>query len=190
MKKPDEQVEKEFNKAGIFFYENESFFTGDDENPRIGVEVEIGMLPDAKPLTPDFLVAVKNRRGVVTMITDWTVKERGDQKVLTFIAWQRIPSGALDDGIETGDTVLATSFLDFCYYSGNEDIDPTRNPDVFTQVRDACLVTDLGWHLPSRFVDPLIDSLGKLNDFMLGGTLEDSMLYGVLFRNKTLTRAK
>jgi len=185
MNKPDANTEANFNAAGLFFFENESFYDRKDFQ-KIGCVVEIGALPDAKFIDIDFMLTFKGRRGVVMCFTDWKVEDRGDQKVLSFIAWQKIPNGtfpAVRD-LFGPEAPLYLSFMDLCWLSGNTEVDINATPSVFTKPRTTGAVqNDLGWHLPSRFVDPLIDGLGKLNDYILSGTLEDAILYGPITIN-------
>jgi hypothetical protein len=183
--KPDKQIEAKFNAAGLYFFDKESFYDRKDFQ-KIGCVVEIGALPDAQFIELDFMLTFKGRRGVVMSFTDWKVEDRGDQKILSFIAWQKIPNGTFPgvrdvSGVEAP---LYLSFVDLCWLAGNMEVELDLAPSVFTKVRDGDVrQADLGWHLPSRFVDPLIDGLGRLNDYVLSGTLEDAILYGPITLN-------
>lgn len=184
MKKPDAALELEFNKAGLYFYQKESFYDNDRAQPRIGVRVEVGLLPEAEPLVIDFLTVVKSRRGIVTNVSDWKVDTREDQKILSFILWQRIPDGHHDDAPDVVTPWFSTGFMNLCYWSGNQEMVEDFKYDLFTKPDPSVPPGDLGWQLPSRFVDSMIDALGKINDFMLSGTLEDGIIYGPLMRGK------
>ncbi len=166
----------------LFFFDNESFYDRKDFQ-KIGVQVEIGVPKESTFLEIDFLVTVKSKRGVVTCFTDWKVIERESQKVMQFIAWQKIPKGTFPAVRDLGEkeTPLYMSFMDACWNSGEMEVDPSVAPQVVTDHRaDGSIHGDLGWHLPARFLYPLIDAVGKLNDFMLNGMMQEALLYGPL----------
>jgi hypothetical protein len=100
-------------------------------------------------------------------------------RTLTFKASQRMPEGYFN-GSYAGAPRDAMTFQDLCFYSGNEAIPEGYQVDTFTKQRDGTKLTDLGWLLPSRFVDALVDALGRLNDTMLGGTIGEAILYGIV----------
>lgn len=177
MNKPKAEVEKQFNANGIYFSDNESF---GDARPfaKIGVLVEALVLGDAKLIEIDFMTTVKGAQGSVISFTDWKVTERDGQKLLQFMAWTPVPAGTFDQLPSEGDRY--TSFWDLCRMQGQEVIDKAAVPHVELKPDPRYVNADLGWHLPCRVVDPLINGLGKLNDFMLSGILEDALLYGPL----------
>jgi hypothetical protein len=178
MNKPTDEVLAEFNKGGIHFLAEKTIkeIRKDGEN-WLGVVVEIAILSD-KVTAPDFSFSIINQRGHATLATDWAVYDREDteQKVLGFTVWQRMPDGNPVPDIEPG---LYMSFVDMCFYSGNEAIPENFEPDTFTKPGDGSKPTDLGWHLPSRFVDSFIDAMGKLNDAVLAGQMQESIIYTI-----------
>lgn len=180
MNRPTSEIEAAFNKNGLYFWPKESFA---DPKPfqKIGVYVETGVLPDAKLIDIDFMVTVKSPQGSVTSFTDWEVLDRDGQKILRFIAWKAVPKGTFDTIAEKQQHF--SSFTDLLWLKGHEEVDPAGLPTAETKIMPGYPQADLGWHLPCRFVDPLIAALGKMNDFMLSGTLEDAILYGPLTLN-------
>lgn len=180
MSRPTDAVEAEFNKAGLFFYPQENFRDAKDFQ-KVGVVVETAVLKDAKLIDIDFMVNVKSPQGSVTSFTDWEVLERDGQKILRFIAWKAIPKGTFDESVLDKTRLYFSSFTDLLWLKGHEEVDRNGKPTAETKVADGRLQADLGWHLPCRFVDPLVMALGKMNDYMLSGTLEDAVLYGPLY---------
>jgi hypothetical protein len=169
---------KKMSSQGIFPQDKLSF--EDMLHRRIAVRVEV-MLPekaDVKPL--NWNVEVMNKRGCSVILSDWGVDQVGEQKVLTFTVSMPLPDNVVLDQPNRS----ATSFADLCWLQGNEAIAPTHAPDVTTKVRDSHGYNDLGWFLPCRFADRLIDALGKANDFFLSGVLEDALIYGPAIKEK------
>jgi hypothetical protein len=180
MNRPSDALEKEFNDAGIFFLEQKTLSDPFFEGSYIGVKVEIAIVNGSAVLTvPDFAFSIVNRRGVAILMTDWQLIDRDDQKLLTFTASQRLPEAeaAL---IALAPANLAMTFMDLCFYSGNEAIPVDFKVDTNTKLNPEASPADLGWHLPSRYVDSVIDALGKLNDSVLAGNMEEAILYGVV----------
>lgn len=182
MKKPIDAVEAEFNKGGMFFLNaakiSDSFFEGN----YIGVEVEILVMSDTPVTAPDFSVSVVNRRDVAMFVTDWEVIERDEQTLLKFSVFQRIPGNCRLHCDQTPMSYM--SFLDMCFFAGNEAIPEVYGDDVATKGRVGVPATDLGWHLPVRFMDPLIDALGKIDGSMLAGNIKEALIYGPIVVNK------
>lgn len=174
MKKPIDEVEKEFNKGGIFFLEqgklSDPYYQGD----YIGVHIEIAVMSETPVTAPDFAVSVLNRRDVAILFTDWRVFERDGQTILGLCAYQRLPEGT---NLPTA-VVRYMSFLDLCFYAGNEAIPEVYGEDIFTKPDAGYKPGDLGWTMPSRFVDAFIDAFGKLDSTMLGGNAKEALLYG------------
>lgn len=174
MKAPTEaEILKEFNKNGIFFLEEKSISQLDGRY--FGVEIDIGFLPDLAIEAPDFSVSVVNRREVAILFTDFAVKDKAGQKVLTLKAHMRMP-----DGVEWPiQPASYMSFLDLCFFSGNEAIPDTGyGADVFTTPREGYTARDLGWTMPARFIDTFIDAFDRMSQAILGGTAQEALLYG------------
>ncbi len=178
MERPNDELEKEFNKGGIFFLKEKSI--KEQEGKFLGVEVELAIPAGTKISCPDFSFSVLNRREVATLMTDWTLDETGEQRTLRFLAMIRIPDDSSTGSLRyymPGN--VAQTFLDLCFYAGNEALPEGREVDTYTKQRADTKLRDLGWVLPSRYVDTVIDALGKMNDAVLSGMLRESILYGV-----------
>lgn len=172
MQKPDLKSQDDFKSIGFFFEEKNSF---KPKNKALGVLIEIGFPLDTQIESLDFDVVTVNPRGVRTVFTEFQLSEVNQQKLLSFKAFQEAPEKI---SFKTEDPMLATSFIDLCWYTGVEAVDPNLIPTVVTKVKDSTYRCDLGWFLPSRFVDSAINALGKLNEVFLSGTLEDAIVYG------------
>ncbi len=181
MERPDAELEALFNKDGIFFYNEGKIdaIIADEPGDYIGASVEIGLAPsddNEKIPVPDFTISVQSPRGVALLATDWDVIERDGVKHLRFQCWQRRPDGVPAEFAKD----VAMSFTDLCFYAGNEEIPDCYGEDVLAKIRLDTQKYDLGWVMPVRFADNLIDGLGKLNELVLSGMLKESMLYGIL----------
>jgi hypothetical protein len=177
MQRPTNDLEKEFNAGGIYFLDARSLEDSSFEGKYMGVEVEIAIPDGTKVSCPDFSYSVQNKRGVATYMTDWNLTTVNEQKCLRFLASMRVPENInLSKSLPTN---IAWTFLDLCFYAGNEAISEDFEVDTFTKQRPDTKTVDLGWILPSRFVDTVIDALGKMNDAVLSGMLEEAILYGV-----------
>lgn len=178
MNKPDAKLESELNKLNLYFLDERSIIDPKFEGNYVGVAVEIAVMVDALPASPEFSVSRISPRGCTTLFTDWQFIERDGQKLLTFQAWQRIPTGTPSP--LGGQFVM--SYMDLCYYAGNEAVPETYGDDVITKVRADYKPTDLGWIVPGRFTDALVDALHDLDNTMLGGNAEHALLYGPLLK--------
>jgi hypothetical protein len=180
MQRPDAALEKEFNDNGVFFLGAKSIHDPSFDGSYLGVEVEIAVTQDSIVTVPDFTFSIVNKRGVAALMTDWTLVDDSGQRKLRFLASVRVP----DDSISFMALALlphdlAMTFMDLCFYAGNEAIPEGHQVDTETAQRPGTRLADLGWILPSRFVDTIIDALGKMNDAVLSGMLEEGILYGV-----------
>lgn len=178
MQKPTDAIEKEFNAGGIFFLPEKSIHEMRKPGENwLGLVVEIAFMSDSV-VAPDFSFSILNKRGHATLATDWAVYTREDteQKVLGFTVWQRLPDAIQVPDVEPG---LFQTFTDMCFYAGNEAIPENFVVDTFTKSAVNHKPTDLGWILPSRFVDSVIDALGKLNDAVLGSQMSEAILYTI-----------
>ncbi len=184
MQKPIDSVEKEFNADGIFFLEQKSINDSSFEGRYIGVDIEIAVIGDASITPPDFSLSIVNRRSVALLATDWDFIERDGQKILTFSVFQRMPQNLEQRHSVWPSEDEYVSFLDLCFFAGNEEIPEIYGDDIITRPRVSASPMDLGWTLPSRFVDPLIDALGKLDNAMLGGNIEHALIYGPVVISK------
>jgi hypothetical protein len=184
MQKPNQELEAEFNKSGIFFLPEKRLSQIWKQGERyIGVQVDIDVLPDNPVSVPDFSFDVRTKRGVSVLFTDWGKLQLADRQRLSFDVWVRCPddtAALFEAGLPL--KPVGMTFQDLCFYVGNEAIPETFGQDVFTQMRPDATKADLGWLMPVRLADPLIDSLGKMNDAVLAGMLQESILYGVKAR--------
>lgn len=147
-----------------------------DMSGRIAVQIEV-LLPEdsqAKPL--DFNIDVLGTRDTPITFSDFDIGVRANgQRTLSFYASMKLPEGRRLPNTP----VVATSFTDFCWFSGNENLKPDHTPEVETKVTGGFNYGDIGWSLPCRFADRLLDALGTANDFILEGILQDAIIYGV-----------
>lgn len=176
MKKPTDNIEKQFNDNGIFFLDKLSI--NEFEGNYISLDCDIVIMTEQELTVPDFSVSIVNKREVSTLFTDWKLVEQNEQKVLTFKINQRLPS-YFDSYNESHLNYM--SFLDLCFYAGNEAIPETYGDDIVTKPREGYKPKDLGWILRSRFIDAIIPSIGKVDDFMLAGNASQALLYGPFY---------
>jgi hypothetical protein len=177
MKKPTDALEKEFNDGGVFFLEERSIDQIRKPGEKwLSVAVHIAVMSTQGVTAPEFSYSLLNRRGLSMIASDWHFgrDEDTEQDVLSFVVSMRVP-----DAIELPEISddLAMTFTDLCFYAGNEAIPENYDADTFTKLKANYKMTDLGWVLPSRYVDYLIDALGKLNDCALGGNMKEAILY-------------
>lgn len=177
MIKPDVALEKDFNDNGMFFLSEQKLNEIAKGSERwLSLIVEIAVM-SKDVAAPDFSMSIVSKRGVATIVSDWKCVESEDENepsILSFVVSQRVPDGIDCPSIPSN---IAMSFMDLCFYAGNEAVPEGFLPDTFTQLSKDAVATDLGWYLPSRYVDCTIDALGKLNDTVLGGQMEHAILY-------------
>jgi hypothetical protein len=176
--KRSEEIEKELAKLGVTFVEQKTRAEMELGPDSVTVGIELAAVSEAPVEAPDFSVRIQSARGVATIFSDWQVEELPENvKVLKLKASITVPCyRALHNLMPVKN--LAMTFLDFCYYSGSEPVSPDFKPDdVTTPLRDGAVFVDLGWHLPARFADQFIDAAGKLDNIMLGGHMENAVIY-------------
>lgn len=179
MQRPTDAIEKAFNKDGIYFLDYKSIedLKAAEGGRYMGVNVEIGLPPGISDLINiDFTISVVSPRAVAMFMTDWEIIERGGVRHLAFQAWQQIPTDIYPAGLYP---YTAMTFMDLCFYAGNESIPDSFGEDVLSKLNPAAVKADLGWIMPVRFADLLILALGKLNDSVLSGMLKESVIYGI-----------
>lgn len=177
-KRVPDAVEKQFNDDGIFFLESKSLwdvFKKDEKFIFVTMEMRI---PETTTIPEiDFSYSVVNRRDVAIVFSNFTIVKRDGHPHLQFLVATRIPDTA---ALETFQTLppVGMSFIDFCFYSGNEAIPENYADDVYSIFDTLKRKEDLGWYLPIRFCDPLIEALDKMNNSVFAGMLQDSIMYG------------
>lgn len=172
MQRPDNKLEKLLNKIGVFTEAKSDEY----QQSTISINIEVPLNDDDASELLEFNVVTVSGRGVRIVYSNWSHLTRGDKKLLRFSA--SLYSSTVLPAVTTS-RILATSFADLCWYSGAEAINPNIIAVEAPIAEDAEYV-DLGWHLPARFVDQLIDSMGKLNETLFNGRLMDSVLYAVV----------
>lgn len=179
MKRPTDALEKEFNAGGVFFLTETSLgeIKAKEGGKWLSLKVDIAVMAH-EVTVPDFSFSLVNKRGVAIIASDWQCSEDSDreQKILSFTVSQRYPD---EVKISEYPSNLCMSFMDLCFYAGNEALPEGFSPDTFTKMNKKVSPADLGWYLPSRFIDSLIDALGKLNDAVLAGQMQEALLYTV-----------
>lgn len=176
----DEQLESDLKKIGVYI-EPPTPLIADPRPNLLGVKVEIGLGKGIDVDLPKFNIITVNRRGVRTTFSDFQVINTEQGNKLMFFGYQQMPDGTNPPLTEK---LVATSFIDLCYFQGNEAVDPKYIPGVNTEIAPNASKEDLGWYLPSRFVDSMIDAMGKLNDVFLSGLLDEAILYGVVSKGR------
>lgn len=177
MKAPDTELQAKMNKLGVYIQPKEHYSViAGNAGKFLVLTAEIGYPLGVDLDTPDFNIETVNRREVKTTFSNFKITDRDEQKVLSFTIMQRIPDAIDLPRPPTG--MLATTFIDLGWYAGNEAVDPAMVPAVGTKPHADAVFTDLGWYLPSRFVDTLIDAVGKVSSVFLDGAGEEAILYG------------
>lgn len=175
--KPD-AAEIELNKLGIYRVEERGIEQIRESGERwMGVAVHIALVLNEFK-APDHSFVVKNKRDLSMVITNWHfgTDEDTEQQVLSFTAWMRLPDAIVMTDIPPG---LCQTFTDMCFYAGAEALPENFEVDVFTKPVTGATLTDLGWYLPCRMVDYLVDALGVMNDVALGSNMDQALIYTI-----------
>lgn len=180
MEKPNKKLESDLKKIGVFI-EDKRLDIPKDAN-YLSLHVEIGFPLDTQIEAPDFDVMILNERGVKTWCSAFRVIERGEQKIFAFEAYQQAPDNVPLSG--NYKEAYYTSYLDLCWKMGNNKIDDSVIPSVTTTPLEGAKHIDLGWVLPSRFVDSVTVALGVLNTTILSNTIVDAIVYGPYYSLK------
>lgn len=166
---------KKLQKQGIHPYYGSPFFIS--KNPQVGVRIEVMIPKESDPVIFDFNVECVMARGATVTLSDFKTHDRGeDSKVFSFIASMRIP----DNVMLPPRSEVVMSYQDFCWYQGHEATKPDLVPDTTTVVVGPAVYNDIGWYLPCRFADRLLEALGMANDFLFQGVLENALIYGMM----------
>jgi hypothetical protein len=180
MERPDKKLEKEFEKLGVFIEPRREDIPKDANY--LSVHVEIGFPLDTIIDAPDFDVRIRNQRGVDTWFSNFNIVTREQQKVFTFEAYQQTPDNIPLHG--NFSELFYTSYLDLCWKLGNNKIDDTIIPSVLTEPVPNAHHVDMGWILPSRYVDSVTAALGMLNNTILSNTMIEALVYGPFYTKK------
>ena len=81
------------------------------------------------------------------------------------------------------DLIVATTFPDFCWIHAEGTTPQTLN-EINTKVRDGIKLSDLAWILPSKMADDFVEIMHTLNQSIISGLMEESIIYGLYFFNK------
>lgn len=174
MERPDKKLETDFKKIGVFIQDKREDIPNDASY--LSVHVEIGFPIDTAIEAPDFDVMILNERGVKTWFSGFRVIDRNEQKVFMFETYQQAPDNIPLVGNYS--SLYYTTYLDLCWKLGNNKIDDSVIPSVITEPKEGAKHVDLGWVLPSRFVDSVTNALGVLNTTILSNTIVDALVYG------------
>ena len=176
----NQDLETELQKIGVFLQPKSPFLV-DPRTNLIGVRVEIAVLPGTVFDPPKFNIITVSKRGVRTTVSDFMIVETEQGPKLTFLAYQQMPEGTVPPLEKTKQ--IATSFIDLCWFQGNEAVDPTYVPTVKTPVAPGAIKEDLGWYMPARFLDTFIDALWRVNEVFLSGLLDEAVVYGIITKD-------
>lgn len=172
MNRPDQALEKALNQLGIYTLDD---VIGAPAGAAQQVSVEIPVDPSMPLEPPAFGLRTVSPRGVTMTVSDWSVYERDGFKVLAFKIGTALPEG-IKLHIQMAGAPCVFSFTDFCWSTGVEP-KPAAAPDMDFKPKPGSEYVDIGWYMPARFADQLIDSLGKLNDTFFDGMLQDALIY-------------
>lgn len=180
MERPDKAIEKDFKKIGVFIKERRESMPKDANY--LSIHVEIGFPVDTQIEAPNFDVVVRNQRGVDTRFSAFNIEARGEQKVFMFEAYQEAPDNVPLHG--NFEKLHYSTYLDLCWRLGNNKIDDSVAPSVNTEPKPGATHVDMGWILPSRYVDSITNALGVLNNTILSNTIVDALIYGPSYSTK------
>ncbi len=77
------------------------------------------------------------------------------------------------------ETIIATTFPDLCWIH-SDGTTPENVNEIATKMREGkeYKTGDLTWHLPSKYLDDLIEMLHTINPSFMSGLMQDGLLYG------------
>ena len=153
-----------------------------DDNDFIFVEVDVFV---GKELGKDFqdavdklnqaYVARTTKRGTRFYAGD--IEYKSKTGIIFFKCGTAAPSYFYDKITYTSDRPTGTTFADFCFL--NSEGTKFHNLDqCSTPFRKDANPGDLTWLLPAKFVDDMVEMMSIMNNLILGGTMEESILYG------------
>lgn len=173
------QEVRKLESQGIFAHDPLPYEKTNYKSMAVVVEAA---LPEGAVIKPfNWNIEWINSRGASMIFSDWHVgKSSKDQDVISFTVHMRIPNNVVLD-LNTS-LEFATSYRDLLWFHGHEAIDDKYEPQEITKVREDAMYNDLGWYLPCRFADRLVEALGKVNETFLSGILEDAIIYGIIVK--------
>lgn len=180
MQKPNKELQDDFKKIGITILDKIKDIPSDSNY--LSLHVEIGFPEGTDIGSPDFDVMFQNKRGTKTYFSDFRTVIRESQLIFMFETYQEVPNNIPIYNNLTD--IHFCSFSELCLPLGNNAIDSSLAPSVQTIKKDNAKHVDLGWLLPSRFVDTVAEALGMLNNTILSGTLVEALVYGPFVRFK------
>jgi len=97
--------------------------------------------------------------------------------IISFDAGTVIPDYIVDGFKHYSKNKLGTTFADFCFLNSEGTKFFTKD-QCSTPFRDDATPGDLTWVLPAKFVDDMVEMMSIMNNLILAGTMEESILYG------------
>lgn len=171
MQRPDKKLEAELNKLGVYTAAKNANRATDKS---VAIKINIDYPSNSVVEAPGFSVTTVSKRGTTFHFDEFEIVEHEDRKTLQFVGHQPLPEGVQYNAENAHNKV--TSYVDICWLTGAEP--SATAPDIMTKVTPGSTNADLGWYLPSRFLDASIDAFGKLNDVFLMGAMEEALIYG------------
>lgn len=169
--RPDKDLEKSLNSIGLY-----SLDSLPAERTERKLFVEVAINPETNPELPNFAIQYVSKRGVRLGFDNFRVLEEDGQKKVAFDVTAYPPADLDMQVVARNGKTIGTSFIDICWNCGNEEVSADRLTTT-TKLKPGAGYGDLGWHLPSRITDRLIDALGLLNATLFDGILEDAIIY-------------
>lgn len=173
-----ELLEKEMKKLHVDFVEISSI---DESKKFFSVEVDIDC-----EVNVDFMKHIAMRKRVM----------RGDEYFVTF-GTPRVGTLTMKIGVELSQDfvdvfsktdldmlpIKATTFPDLCWINAQGTTNQTLD-EVSTKIREGATKGDLTWILPSKFVDDFVEMMHTLNQGIIGGLMQDAIIYGPIILAK------
>lgn len=153
-----------------------------DENHHLSVDVEVFV---GKDLNEDFqkaaetlgevFVARTTKRGTRFYAGDINYDPKSG--LVTFKAGTVVPDYFVERFNFLKKGKIGTTFADFCFLSADGTKFHTKDQSS-TPFREDSTPGDLTWVLPSKFVDDMVEMMSIMNNLILGGTMQEAILYG------------
>lgn len=173
-----ELLEKEMKKLNVDFILKSDI----DETKRyLAVEVDIDC-----EVNVDFMNEIAMRKSVLRGSKYYVTFGTPRVGTLTMKIGVELPQDFIDVFASADFDMLkikATTFPDLCWIHAEGTTNQTLN-EVSTKLRTDAVVGDLTWILPSKFVDDFVEMMHTLNQGIIGGLMQDAIIYGPIILAK------
>lgn len=166
------ELQEELNQLGVEFIQ-ERELSKYAEGSILGVEFDLDIDTELFKKLNEVVLLKKTKRETPFFLKFLTESD----STLTIAAFTYMPKVEGEILQYTQDKVIGNTFIDLCWLAGDGTTEATVE-EVLTKKREGASWGDLSYVLPSKFIDDLIEVMHTVNPSLLGGMMQETIIYG------------